>query len=151
MKHLPNDLEGCPGAAGDDPFPKGDALWEALGGAGLREPDGWFTARTLARARRAEAGSRQDGWGWLRRMLGPVAVGAAAAVALAVLIAERERGGPAAPAMAMAEVEVMAPPSRTVPEAAAAAPATTPYDEAFEFLAASNTSATEDVWAGTVY
>ena len=27
----------------------------------------------------------------------------------------------------------------------------TPFDEAFEFLAASNSSATEDVWVGNVY
>jgi hypothetical protein len=44
-----------------------DPVWRLLGRASMPRPDGWFTARTLARCRTPE---RRGGWGVWRWALG---------------------------------------------------------------------------------
>ena len=52
-----------------------DEIWDLLGQAPLQEPDGWFTARTLARVRQSR--EQRSFWRW---------VGVWSLPALAVLI-----------------------------------------------------------------
>jgi hypothetical protein len=68
----------------DSEMDPSDPLWELLGHAPLREPDGWFAARTLARCRHTRL-VMEPGWAvfgqlW-RRALGG-GVGASLAIAL---------------------------------------------------------------------
>jgi hypothetical protein len=62
-----------------------DPVWRLLGRAPLPRPDGWFTARTLARCRTLE----RRGWGLWRWVLG-TGLGLAVAVVAVVRIQDEQ-------------------------------------------------------------
>lgn len=119
----------------DDPLATNDPIWDTLGKAPLREPDGWFAARTLARVRTEQASPVKTpaAAGWLRWLWAPAA-------AMALLFAGLWIGGAPSPT-AIAVVEPVTAPAVAEPS--------DDLHEAFTYLANSDDGTEEEIWLVT--